>query len=305
MAFERMNSLRSAPAAMPQPARHAFHRFLRMLGLLALTWLAGLPASTRAQVAGAMDVWPRNSTVELGSTKQFGAYVPISPNTIVWLVNDIPGGNASVGTIGPTGLYTPPPAAPAANVVTIKAQSTAYPSSSASTPLTITRKYPWLWSVSPSSLSAGNYQVAFNGANFAPDSKATANGVEIPTTYVSSTRILASGVASQTGTIQFAVRQPAPGAVTGNTVSASVSMPSVTVAVSPTSASVQLGASRSFQATVSGSANTAVTWSVNGVAGGSSTVGTISSAGLYTAPAVMPASSTVTVRVTPVAQSAP
>ncbi|MBL9129463.1 MAG: DUF1800 family protein [Verrucomicrobiales bacterium] len=79
--------------------------------------------------------------------------------------------------------------------------------------------------------------------------------------------------------------------------------PPVSVAVTPASASVQLAASQSFQATVSGSANTAVTWSVNGIAGGSSTVGTISTAGVYTAPATMPASGTVTVRATSVASS--
>jgi len=248
-----------------------------------------------------MDLWPRNSTVELGSTRQFGAYVPITPNTVIWLVNDIPGGNTSLGTISAGGLYTPPATAPAASVVTVKARSTAYPSSFASTPLTITRKYPWLWSLSPSSLSVGNYQVSLNGANFAPDSKVMANGVALPTSFVSSTRLTATGVASQTGTIQFRVLQPAPGAVTGNVVSASVSMPTVSVAVSPGTASVQLGAALSLQATVTGSANTAVTWSVNGVVGGSATVGTVSVSGVYTAPAVMPASASVTVRATSVA----
>lgn len=251
-----------------------------------------------------MDIWPRNATVEVGTTKQFGAYVPISPNTIVWLVNDILGGDASVGTISSSGLYTPPPVAPAANVVTIKARSTAYPSSFASTALMVTRKYPWLWSVSPSALAVGAYQINLNGANFAPDSKVLANGVELPTTYVSGTKLRATGMAAQTGTIQFSVRQPAPGAVTGNVATATVSMPTVSVAINPTAASVVLGGMRSFQATVSGSANTGVTWSVNGTPGGSSTVGTISASGVYTAPAVMPAGSAVTVRATSMASAA-
>ncbi|MBL9128629.1 MAG: hypothetical protein JNL97_13325, partial [Verrucomicrobiales bacterium] len=228
----------------------------RALSLLIRALVLFLPVVAPAQVAGSIDLWPRNSSVELGSTKQFGAYVPISPNTIVWLVNDIPGGNASLGSIGPSGLYTPPVVPPVPSVVTITARSTAYPSSFASTPLTITRKYPWLWSVSPSSLVVGNYQVSFNGANFAPDSKALANGIEIPTTYVSSTKLVATGTAAQTGSLKFAVRQPGPGEVTGNSVSVTVGMPTVSVAVTPTSASVQLGASRTFQATVSGSSNT-------------------------------------------------
>jgi DNA-binding beta-propeller fold protein YncE len=62
---------------------------------------------------------------------------------------------------------------------------------------------------------------------------------------------------------------------------------SVTVAVSPTSATVLLGTSFRFVATPSGSTN-AVQWSVNGVANGNATVGTIDSTGLYTAPATRP-----------------
>ncbi len=56
----------------------------------------------------------------------------------------------------------------------------------------------------------------------------------------------------------------------------------VSVSVSPTTASVQVSATQSFTPTVTGSTNTNVTWSVNGVAG-NATVGTISSGGLYTA----------------------
>ena len=101
------------------------------LAALVIPWVAWMAAGTRveAQVAGAMDVWPRDSTVELGGTKQFGAYVPINPNTIRWLVNDVVGGNATLGTISASGLYKPPPKAPTNNVLAIKAQSTAYPTS--------------------------------------------------------------------------------------------------------------------------------------------------------------------------------
>jgi hypothetical protein len=66
-------------------------------------------------------------------------------------------------------------------------------------------------------------------------------------------------------------------------------------------ASVTLGSSSQYSATVSGSANTAVTWSVNGVAGGNATDGSISAAGLYTAPTTAPQPSTVTISATSVA----
>src|SRR5438477_8256518 len=51
-----------------------------------------------------------------------------------------------------------------------------------------------------------------------------------------------------------------------------------------------------FTATVTNTNNTAVTWQVNGVPGGNATAGTISSVGLYTAPAAVPSPATVTVR---------
>src|SRR6266404_7314124 len=62
----------------------------------------------------------------------------------------------------------------------------------------------------------------------------------------------------------------------------------VAVSVTPSSVNVRLGDTQPFTATVTGTTNTAVTWSVNGVAGGSAALGTISAAGLYTSPAALP-----------------
>lgn len=77
----------------------------------------------------------------------------------------------------------------------------------------------------------------------------------------------------------------------------------VTVTVSPQNAAVSLGQSVQFTATVTGISSDAVNWSVNGIAGGNSTMGTISGTGLYTAPQTMPSQSTISVTAT--AQSAP
>jgi hypothetical protein len=70
----------------------------------------------------------------------------------------------------------------------------------------------------------------------------------------------------------------------------------VTVTVLPASANVRSRATQTFRAAVTGSSNTAVSWQVNGVTGGSSATGTINSSGLYTAPAAVPSSNLVTVR---------
>ena len=69
------------------------------------------------------------------------------------------------------------------------------------------------------------------------------------------------------------------------TVTVSAAGQSVAVAISPASASLPPGGSQQFQATVTGTTNSAVSWSVDGVAGGNATVGTISATGLYIAPA--------------------
>jgi parallel beta-helix repeat protein len=73
--------------------------------------------------------------------------------------------------------------------------------------------------------------------------------------------------------------------------------------VSSSSSSVLLGNTQQFTATVTGTSNTAVTWSVNGISGGNSTGGTISSAGLYTAPQDLPNPANVTIRATSQANS--
>src|ERR1035438_7617035 len=61
------------------------------------------------------------------------------------------------------------------------------------------------------------------------------------------------------------------------------------LAVSPTSATLRASQTQQFKATVTGTSNTAVTWSLNPV------VGTITSAGFYTAPASISSSQNVNV----------
>jgi hypothetical protein len=77
----------------------------------------------------------------------------------------------------------------------------------------------------------------------------------------------------------------------------------VSVQVTPATAAIQTGQTQQFTATVTGTTNTAVNWSVGGIAGGNSTVGTISAGGLFTAPATVPNPSTVTITVTSAADS--
>ena len=70
----------------------------------------------------------------------------------------------------------------------------------------------------------------------------------------------------------------------------------VVVSSNPPVAEVYTSTTQTFISTVTGTTNTAVTWQVNGVAGGNATFGTISTSGLYTAPTAVPSQATVTVK---------
>ncbi len=62
----------------------------------------------------------------------------------------------------------------------------------------------------------------------------------------------------------------------------------------PTTASMQSGETYALTACVTGTANTQVIWSVNGLAGGDGTTGTITPGGVYTAPTPSPGTVTIT-----------
>ena len=61
------------------------------------------------------------------------------------------------------------------------------------------------------------------------------------------------------------------------------------IVISPGYTTVGVNGTVQYSATVTGLTNTAVTWSVNSVNGGNPTYGTITSGGLYKAPAAIPA----------------
>src|SRR5271168_356552 len=74
--------------------------------------------------------------------------------------------------------------------------------------------------------------------------------------------------------------------------------PLIQVSVNPPSGSVTLGNAQAFMATVTGTSNSAVNWSVNGLSGGSAASGTITATGEYTAPADLPSPASVRVTAT-------
>ena len=103
-------------------------------------------------------------------------------------------------------------------------------------------------------------------------------------------------VSSATAATSVQITATAAGVTKTTSVAVSPQQTNVNISVSPSSATLTAGQTRQFAATVTGTTNTAVTWSVNPL------IGSISASGLYTAPSVT-SSQTVTVRATSVADA--
>jgi uncharacterized protein (DUF1800 family) len=246
------------------------------------------------QMSVTVTISPATFSTPVSGFRQLSAQVNGAASAAVtWTVNGVVGGNATVGTIDNTGKYTAPAVPPTGWTVTAKATSVADPSAFAACTITVRNQIPYLTSVAPNPLAPGAFTLNVTGSRFVSGAQVLWNGTPLATSFVSATQLTATGNATQLGSATVTVVNPGPGAVstalTLNVVS------SIVVNITPASVNVQAGATRQFQATVSGNANQAVTWKVNGVPGGDSTVGTITTGGLYTAPNSIPTSGMATV----------
>ena len=280
--------------------------------LIFALFLAGCTTDRRTPAAVSVSVAPSAVSVQTGLTQQFTATVSNTTNTAVdWQVNGVAGGDATNGTISAAGLYTAPASVPNPAAVTVTAVSQADSTKSGSATVTVTTPPPVTVTVAPKTANVvvgATQQFTATVAN-ANDTSVTwqVNGVVGGDAT--------NGTISVTGLYTAPVAVPNPAAVNVTAVSVADSTksdnatvtitatPVITVTVAPKTANVQVSATQQFTATVTGTANTAVTWDVNGVAGGDATHGTVSNTGLYTAPAAVPNPATVDVTATSVADN--
>ena len=252
----------------------------------------------------AISVSPGSMSLIVGGSQQFTASVQNTSNTAVtWQVNGVPGGNSTVGTISANGMYTAPASVPSPATVTVTAISQADATKTATAAVTITAALVISVGVSPSSatLTTGTTKqftaTVQNTSNTAVRwqvNGATGGNSTVGTISASGLYTAPANVPNPATVTVTAVSQ----ADTTKSASAFVTVTSsvvISVSVAPITASVTAGTTQQFTATLKNTGNTAVTWQVNGVTGGNSTVGTISTAGLYTAPATVPNPATVTV----------
>jgi hypothetical protein len=230
---------------------------------------------------------PTSATVSASGTQQFQATVTGSTNTAVqWEVNQTAGGSAQTGTISSSGLYTAPPTTVPMQV-TVTAVSQADPTKIANASVTVNPiNAPPVISVTIAPTTA-TLAISTN-----QQFTATVTGTN--NTAVTWSVDGVAGGNMTVGTINTSGLYTAPATAGGHTItatsvvdktkSASATVAVLSLSVAPASLKLALQGVQQFTATVQGTTNTSVTWSVDGVAGGNSMVGTITSGGLYTAP---------------------
>ena len=256
--------------------------------------------------AGQLVVTPANATLRGGDTQPFTAQLNGTAVAVTWSVNGVAGGNPSTGTISAAGAYTAPEFPPSPNAVTIGAVETSDSTKKANSSITLENPIPQITTATPMTIQVGSFNLTVNGAHFANGAAIYFGTTALLTTRVSSTQLTAAGTATagQVGTISITVKNPDPGTISSAGLNAQVvNSTAISVQVSPATATIRAGSPQSFGATVTGSTNQGVTWSVNGVAGGSAATGMITAQGMYTAPATLPNPNTVTITATSVADA--
>ncbi len=210
-----------------------------------------------------ISVSPITASLQTGGQQQFTATMGGTTNTAVtWA--------ASGGTVTSGGQYTAPSSA---GTYTVTATSAADKSKSASAVVTVSQPIQVSISVSPTtaSLQTGGQQTftaVVNGTTNTAVTWAASGGI-----VTSGGRYTAPSSAGTYTVIATSVADTSKSASAVVTVSQPIQ---VSISVSPTTASLQTGGQQQFTAYVSGTNNTAVSWSGSG--------GTVTTGGLYTAP---------------------
>jgi uncharacterized protein (DUF1800 family) len=257
---------------------------------------------------GQLVVSPTTATLRGSDTQSFSAAEGGATTTpaVTWSVNGVAGGNASLGTISAAGLYTAPEFPVAATDLTITAVETADATKTASSAVTLDNPIPQVTTIAPASIPVGAFTLTVNGAHFATGAKVQFGSTVLNTTRVSSTKLTATGTAAsaQVGSVPVTVKNPDPGTISSAAVTAKVtgaSTSAIAVSISPTTATTPVGANLVFRATVTGTTNQAVTWTLNGKGFGSPTIGYTNTVGGYSPPGAVPNPNVLTITATSVA----
>jgi len=184
-------------------------------------------------VTTAVSVTPATTSVEEGDQVKFSATVLGSSNQDVnWLVDQIPGGNSTVGTISSSGDYTAPDSAG----THIIAAASVIDGSTASATVSVYTPTPSIRSLTPASVQAGaaSQTLTINGTGFLASSTVTFNGVGRAATFVDINHLtiaLTQGDLTTAGSYPVVVTNPAPGGGSSSAVNFTVTGSSAAPAI--------------------------------------------------------------------------
>src|SRR5260370_4921217 len=171
--------------------------------------LALLLALTSVSNAQTLAISPAMPSVAIGQTVQFSAQVSgVSNAAVTWSAGGAVGGNATAGTISPTGPYQAPAALPGQNPVMIVATTTDGSKTKALTYVYLLSLGPVITSVSPNPLPVGTYTVTIQGSGFQPSATVNNSGIQLTTTSATSTTVKATGWQGPAASATFTVKNP-------------------------------------------------------------------------------------------------
>ena len=253
---------------------------------------------------------PTQISVSLNQSQQFQATVTGTSNkSVTWFANGLAGGNASVGTVSPSGLYTAPSAMPSPPTITVTASSTTDSSATGSAIVTLTGGI--VIGISPTSATVSTdagqaFTASITGAGASSNAVTwSVNGIvggnsilgTITPNGAAGALYVAPAVPPSPSTVSVlvtSVADPSKSATASVTITCSAAN-----TISPPAATVSLAQTQTFSASFCLATGAAITWDVDGIPGGNSTIGTISPSGantaVYTAPIDLPSPSAVVV----------
>ncbi len=234
--------------------------------------------------AQTISISPTSATVRLDSTRQFSRSISGTSNTnVTWAVNGVTGGNATVGTISTSGLYRPPANMPSPATVTVRVTSVANTTKFAQATVNLQYPVPTISTVEPGDLNIGNHTLVVKGTKYYPGASILLQSNAVTTQFIGAGELRAAVSLPNAQQYCVVVANPTPNAGNSSSKCFTVRAP-IRVTTSPLTSTVRGGATRAFTASVSNTNSRTVDWLVNEVLGGNTSVGTIGTDGVYTAP---------------------
>jgi hypothetical protein len=252
-------------------------------GTIVVTARSVVDSSLQANVPVALNpttvsLAPGSASLWQGTCRQFTAAVSGTTNlAVAFAVDGVIGGNATIGTVSAGGLYTAPASGMGSHILT--ATSIGDPGVASSSILTLLQPASVVPSPSVVSMDHGAVQVftavVTGSTGDTTVTWSTSSGTINPMTGFYTAPLSGAGPATITARSNGDTTKSATATVTLNP---------VVVSMLPGAASITQGGTLQFVVGITGIVSPSLIFAVDGIVGGNAVVGTISPAGLYTAP---------------------